>query len=483
MTRLALALLWLLVSANAQATRTETAGPDAPRSALQLEDVLASVDAHFPLLAAARLQRDVAAGSLREARGGFDTRLIAEGELNEGGFYQNRSGDARLEQNTRLWGLRFFGGYRVGRGDFPSYDGGRQTNERGEIRGGVELPLLRGGWIDPERARLRTAEIGMRRVTPEIELERIGFLRQAGLAYWDWLATALEVGVSRQLLSEAQERQLQLSGRAARGVVPRIDLVDNERLILDRAMRLLGAERDAEQAAIALSLFLRDGSGAPSIPEPERLPTDFPAEESPDALDVGGDLTRALDRHPLLLSLSFERERLDVALSLARNDRLPGVDLVVEGSNDSGTAAPGISSEGTLSPDPRGEAEVKARLRFTFPVQQREARGRIAVARAELSRLERRERFARERIEAEIRRTIAAVEAAFAQTETARENLVLADRLRLAEERKLSLGASNLIDVNIREVQAADAAVALIRAQAAYFRARVDYRAAVGVGV
>ena len=418
---------------------------------------------------------------MQSAEGAFDARLVAKGEFKEFGFYENQVGDARFEQDTRLWGLRLRGGYRVGRGDFPSYEGDRQTNRGGEIRGGFELPLLRGGRIDANRARLRTAEVDLRRVEPEIELDRIGFLREATFAYWEWLAAGLEVDVSRQLVAEAEERQKQLTGRAERGVVPRIDLVDNERLILDRAMRLIGAERDAEQAAITLSLFLRDRGGEPSKPGPERLPSDFPPEQSPGEFEVESDLGRALASHPLLRGFSLERERLDVALDLARNDRLPSVDLLLEGSKDTGEAVPGISSEGSVSSDPRGPAELMAKIRFALPVQQREARGRAAVALAELSRLERRERFARERIEAEILRALAGVEAAYAQTTTARDNLALAERLRRAEERKLALGTSNLINVNIREVQAADAAVALIRAQANYFEARVDYRAAVGV--
>lgn len=62
----------------------------------------------------------------------------------------------------------------------------------------------------------------------------------------------------------------------------------------------------------------------------------------------------------------------------------------------------------------------------------------------------------------------------------ARRNRELAQELRRAEERKLFLGTSNLINVNIREVQAFDAASTLIAAQADYFRARAKYRAALG---
>ena len=69
------------------------------------------------------------------------------------------------------------------------------------------------------------------------------------------------------------------------------------------------------------------------------------------------------------------------------------------------------------------------------------------------------------------------LEAAFDQTLQARENVRLAETLRDAEARRFASGLSNLIDVNIREVQAATAARQLVDAQAAYFRSLADYRA------
>lgn len=101
--------------------------------------------------------------------------------------------------------------------------------------------------------------------------------------------------------------------------------------------------------------------------------------------------------------------------------------------------------------------------------------------RAELARLDYEAGYARDQIETDIRRAMASIEAAYDQTQLARENLELSMRLQRAEERKLSLGSSNLIDVNIRELQTADASRALVFAQAAYFRAIARYEAAVAI--
>ena len=77
---------------------------------------------------------------------------------------------------------------------------------------------------------------------------------------------------------------------------------------------------------------------------------------------------------------------------------------------------------------------------------------------------------------------MAALQAAFDQSRLARKNYDLAARLQLGEERKFELGSSNLIDVNIREIQTADAARALVFAQAAYFRSIARYEAAIASG-
>ncbi len=445
---------------------------------LDLDTVLGSADVHFPALVVAELERGVRAEQLRSSRGGFDTRLGLEGEARPVGFYENIGGDVELEQPTALWGTRFFGGYRYGGGDYPSYLGGELTDESGEIRGGLEVPLLRGGPIDSVRAGIRRSRINLDQVEPDVAIQRLSVRRDAARAYWQWVSRGLVLDVAERLLEVAVDRQGQIEGRVRRGAEAEIDLVDNERLIVDRQLRLRGAERDFEQAMATLSLYLRDAAGAPVVVDRSYLPATFPEEEALDRDAVEIDLEAAQARHPAIRRLLLEIDRLGVDASLARNDVLPEVDLKVEASRDFGGAVPGIDTSGSLSAAPRAETEVKAMLRVEWPLQRREARGRLAVARIKSSQTERRLQLEREKIGVEVQKAVASIGAAYDQTRSARHNVALAERLRVAEERKLSLGTSNLIDVNIRELQAASAALLLIEAQADYFEALADYEAA-----
>ncbi len=467
-------LAYAEVSASDQA-RTAKASP------LPLEEILDSVDRTFPLLLAARLELEQARGGLLEARGSFDSVLSAGGSVSPTGYYDRYTAQLGIEQPTRLWGSRLFAGYRIGRGDFPSHFGDDKTNEDGEIRAGIEIPLLKDGYVDSNRTRLLASQIRQSGATPQVELRRIEIVREASEAYWNWVSMGFNVDVERNLLVTAEERRSQLAGRAENGAIPRIQVTDNERLVVDRKIRLRGAMRDALEASLVLSLYLRDEDGRTIVPEPSRLPENFPPEAFINEDVVTADIERASERHPILQGFRFRRQEIEARLALERNTLLPDLRLGLEASQDVGKSAAGIDTIGSFSNNPKDDTEVKAGLRLNVPVLQRAARGRVMRARADLIRLDHETRYARDQIETDIRRAMASLEAAYDQTLLARENFELSMQLQKAEERKLSLGSSNLIDVNIRELQTADAARALVFAQAAYFRAVARYNAAVAI--
>ncbi|MCR9094911.1 MAG: TolC family protein [bacterium] len=456
-----------------------SAAPPAEDSLL-LEAVLESASLHFPSLQALQAELDLRAAQLQSSRGAFDVRLGVEGELRPEGFYERDTLGVDLEAPTRLWGTTFSGGYRIGDGDAASYDAGALTDDDGEFSVGVEIPLLRGGWTDKERTRIAKAEIDLRSLSPEAQLRWISVVRDASLAYWNWVAAGRRLGIAERLLSVAEERQSQIERRVRAGAEPEIDLVDNGRLIVERRARLRRAVQDFEQASITLSLYRRDDFGSPSVPGRSALPPLFPAELLPPDARIRSDLEHAGADHPRLRQLDLAREKLMAELGLARNELLPELDFEVKGSQDMGRNRAGIDEIGSLSQDSRDSTEIMAKLRLSLPLQMRDARGRATAAQARVSRLEAEARLARDRILAEVYRALAGLRAALDQTEQARENVRLAQQLRDAESRRFALGLSNLIDVNIREIQAATASQELVDAQAAFFRSLATYVARVG---
>jgi outer membrane protein TolC len=436
-------------------------------TALSLAEVLRSVERHHPLVAAVLEERAMADARQLASRGAFDLRFEAGSKLKPEGFYETYEAGVGLKQPTTLWGSEFYAGYRIGDGDFAAWDGDLLTNEGGEFRAGVRVPLLRDRAIDKRRAGLREADLDVAVSTPLIERNLLELRQAATMA-----SSGMRVSLARQLLEIAEVRQVQLKRRVDRGAVPEIDLVDNERLILERQARRIDAERAFEQATVNLGLFLRDENGMPRPARAENLPRGFPEEFKPDSASLESDVEEALERQPLLQQLALEIEKAELKLQLAENRYLPGLAVSVGASNDVGAAA--------KFPDDKGPAVLEARLEFELPVQRREARGEIAEATAKLRQLREKLRFTEDKIAADVRKSVIALTAAHDQVDATRRNQELADRLRLAEERKLDLGTSNLLSVNIRELQAFDAAAKLISTQADYFKALANYQFAIG---
>jgi len=93
-----------------------------------LEDVLSSVENHFPLLIAAAAEQQVADGKLLAAQGAFDLQARASTINQPLGFYQNYRAGALLSQPLYDLGGYLYGGYKLGRGDFPTWYKERQTD-------------------------------------------------------------------------------------------------------------------------------------------------------------------------------------------------------------------------------------------------------------------------------------------------------------------------------------------------------------------
>jgi len=473
-------VLFVSTSGSAEA-QTRTASDADLQEPLGLDEAVEMALQSFPLIRAFVLEDAARSEAARVAAGAFDTRLSLGGDVRPLGFYENWTGFGSVEQLSPYWGLRFYSAYRYGEGDFPSYDGKRLTDGAGELSLGVEVPLLRGRDFDRERAASQRTQLDQSSYSPELALERIALIRAVSFAYLDWMAAGHVVGVVEDLLAVANARQSQLERLVAEGDEAEINLRDNQRLVIERRSLLRGAERDFRQAALKLAIFLRSESGARLVLDEARLPRSFPAEALIDADQVERDVMRARMEHPRLQRLALEREQLSVDVRLAKNEVLPGLNLGVEGSQDFGESRAGIDERGKLSSDSRGSTELGLNLRLEFPVQQRKARGRLGLARIRLQQLERRTAFAEMEIETEARVALEALEAAFDQTRYARENVELADQLRTAEVRKLDAGLSNLINLNIREIQVATAAKDLVQAQRDYFRALAEYRARIAI--
>lgn len=441
--------------------------------ALQFEDLMSSVEAHFPLILAARTEIEIAQARVLGASGAFDTRLSASGLTDVDGYYESDRVDISLEQPLRYSGAKLVGGYRLGAGDFADYDGKAKTNEDGELRFGVKLPLLQGRAIDPRRVAEWRAEIELEQAQPEILTKRLETTLKAAETYWSWVASGRRLEISRRLLGLAEDRQAQVELGVREGQLAPIAIKENQRLIVDRRSKLIGAVRKLQKAAIELSLYLRDGDGQPIVPVDSMLPIDFPEARPPEEVLVPQDIDQALGMRPELRAAELELSKLAMDLSLARNSNLPTVEFGVFASQDLGGAV--------NTPDDKGEFEFTAGLRVGVPLQRSSPRGKAREIEGKIKKQERELQFARDVVTADVQDASSALRQTWERLEQALENVRLAGDLAEAERVQVRAGESDLFRLNLRENQAALAGDAHVSVLQEHFSAIARYRAVLGV--
>ena len=436
---------------------------------LTLDEVLRSAIESHPQVAQALARVDIAEGRSLEADGGFDPKAKLGVKGLPVGEYTKGQMEAFIVQESPLWGARFHAGWRRGFGNFPVYDGDLETLNGGEFRAGVDLPLWRGGPIDRRRADIAQADAGIEQSRVALEATRLALANAAASAYWSWVEAGRQLAINEQLLEVAEERVRGIERQIQAGSLEPLVAIDNQRTVLDRQTKVIDARRKLTQAAIKLSLFLRTPDGTPIRASREQLPPAFPEPTPPTSAALDRDIRLARQQRPDLIALRHLARQATIEVDLADTNVSPQVDLQAWVAQDVGSGKP------ELEP-----LDVGLGVTVEIPLLLRKDRGKYRQARGKLSELKAKLRLAADKIEAEVRTAFAALEAAYETVELASNARAAYERLAAAERRRLELGQSDILIVNLRELAAASAAAAEASALAGSHRARAGYVTAVG---
>lgn len=432
--------------------------PDARAEPLTLAEVL-RVSARFsPQIVEALTRVRQAEGRALSAEGAFDTVFDIDAQSRVAGYYDGTYAEGRATRPLTGNGGQLYGGYRVSRGTFPIYEDKAYTDRLGELKVGGLFALLRDRAIDERRSRsaIATRDIDLARL--DREMVAIGVQARAVAAYQNWAAAGLRLRAYQSLLDLAETRRGGIARQVQLGARPSILLTETDQNIVRRRALVVRSEQEFAAAANALSFFYRDEAGGRLAPGAERLPSALPMFQPG---RVVGPVSR-----PDLRSIDARLEQSELRLALAENDLKPRLDLRGELSYDLGRTGLG-------GPSRNGEEAIVG-LRFSVPMQRRQAKGRIAEARAEIDGLQARQRTLSDQIAVEIEGIVIAVRGAEKTALLAGEEAELADRMAAAERRRFELGASDFFVLNLREEAATDARVRLLDAQARAALAAAD---------
>lgn len=440
---------------------------------LSVDEVLQASASHAPQIVEALARVRQAEGRALAAEGAFDTVFDIDAESRLLGFYGGTYFEGKATRPLTENGGQIFGGYRVSRGSFPIYEDKSFTARLGELKVGGLFALLRDRAIDERRGRVAIAARDIDAVRLEREMVAIGVQARAAAAYQNWVASGLRLKAYEALLALAEQRRGGMARQVQLGARPAILLTEADQNIVRRRALVVRSEQEFAGAGNALSFFYRDDNGERLAPGTDRLPIRLPAFRSLRALNPG-------DR-PDLQSLNARLEQSELRLALAENELKPRLDVRGELSYDFGGPGRGGSS--------RNAEEAVVGVRFTVPLQRRQAKGRIAEARAEIDGMRTRQRLIGDQIAVEVKGIVIAVDGAEKTARLAAEEAELAGDMAAAERRRFELGASDFFLLNLREEAATDAQVRLLDAQARAALAGVDLagatanRPALGLGL
>jgi outer membrane protein TolC len=448
----------------------ELGGPVPPGTQpLALPAVTDSVYFAFPGLEIAMRELDIAAGKEQAAQGEFDLKLKAGSESDPLGFYKTYVNAIKLEQ--ALWqGGGVYSQYKIGQGNFPTWDD-RETNGGGEFKVGFLHPLLQNWAIDQRRADVLQATLRRQQVEPAVQGLLLELVRDATQSYWAWLAAGRSYDVQRELLRVTVERNKVYEGRVAAGDLPRIELVQNRRLIASREAKLVEARRKLQATAIKLSLYLRDDRGMPVVAPPAWLPTTFPLPPPPGPESGDALLAGALANRPELRELEIVRQQVEVDIAQAQNLFRPELLATLDAAKDVGEPTP----SGNKTP-----FQLEAGLYFNVPLQRNKAQGKLREAQGKLAQIAAKRRLVENKIVIEVQDALSDLTTSYERYLRARENAQLAWELANAERERFELEDSDLLRVALQESAAIEAALAEIDALVSYYQAEAAYRAALG---
>ena len=415
---------------------------------LALTEVLRSTLATHPKLAEARARIDEVRGERLAYQQAFEPQIVGGALALPAGFYEYWQMAAAIEQTLPVLGVKMEGGYRLARGNIPPYYGERVTRDGGELFAKVTLPVLANRSIDKDRAAIRKATIEIAARDAEGAQTWLQVARETSIAYWRWVAAGQRLRVAIELYRIAGERARRMDAQAEQGALPRITKVDNNRVLLARKSTILKLEAEFVKAQAELSLYYRDRRSLKPLWVPlDQVPIVMQVAPPTVASSPAVELEDAFRQRPELRVLRARQEQASVDLELAANQALPKLDVAAFAARDLG--------EG---PESLGQVDVGMGLELSIPLLRRQARGERRSVRAKLASIAAKRRALRDSIAADLRQAAEVADLARRRFELAREQLEAAQRLADAERQRLAEGASDILVVNLRELDVASAA-------------------------
>jgi outer membrane protein TolC len=433
---------------------------------LKLETVIKSTKTFFPTILNSLDKIKESKASLEESEGAFDLNLSSEVDKRFEGYYDGGYFDLVLEKPLQYLNSKVYIGHRQSSNKFPIYEEKKETLDEGEYRVGVQLSLWRGRAIDPKRLKIKNSFLKLKQSKQDFIQKRNEVLKNASKSYWNWVAKGLIYQINEKLLLTMKEQQKAIKSKIAKGALARIYETETLQYIMKRNTLVMKSKQSFNEAALVLSLFLKDINGNPLIISHKNLPTTIDIDHQFDEKNFSKELNRVLKSNPKLSQLKLKDLELENNQLEAKNSLAPKIDLKIEIAKDSGQGDSSL----------RGE-EQRVMLQINIPLERRLGNGKVEQIRAQRRILSRSNKLESDTLSMKLRTIYSQIKTYKEIIKNTTQEVSLSKKLQIAERKKFQQGSSDFFVVNLRDQDFASAQIKLVESHYFLGKAIADLKA------
>ncbi len=351
-------------------------------------------------------------------------------------------------------------------------------------------PLLRNLTIDNTRQSISTGIINRRLADVTLRGTTISTSASTRNAYWDLVYAYQAVEAAQRSLALAEKLVQDNQARVEIGTMAPIDVVQAQSEVATRQLTLVQSEATLRTSELALKRLLVDSTADP-LWTSRIVPTDRPAADTGERVDVEGALKRALGERTDIIQAREQLAINDISLRYLKNQKLPDVTLNAQ-YGAAGIGGTQIVRSDRIDGDiletfPGGYNDALSELRrwrlpswnvnltVSYPLGTSAQDVAHARAQVQLKQTQAQLRSLELRVATEITSAALTVQNNLQQVQAAAASRELAQRRLEAEQSKFEVGMSTNYNVVLAQRDFADAQDAELRALLNYRKSLVEF--------
>lgn len=408
--------------------------------------------------------------------------------------------NAGVRNNTGFQQLLKWGGGRY----TASIDGSRNTTSdrtdafNPRLSSNFNLnytqPLLRDFSIDSTRQQLLIGQKQQEIVDVQLQQQVTQTARAVRSAYFDLVGAIGQLDVSRKSLELANESLRNNQKRVEVGTIPPIDIVEAQAEVSRNEEAVIINEAQIKSLEDVLRTLIMN----PSQPDYWSARIE-PAEQpvlTPQAVDVEGAIRNALDKRTDLVQARKQLEQTDIGIRFAKNQRLPGINAIVNYglAGLGGTRTIYEEASGGGLPVPVGTAQRSfgdslrdvfgndfktwsVQLQVNYPIGTSEAEAGLARGRVQRQQDVTNLHQLELQVTAAVRDAARQVDTTLKRVEATKKAREFAERRYEAEQKRMTVGLSTTFQLFQAARDLSSQQLAYLNAVIAYNRALVNFEA------